>query len=469
MFHLNKLYVIPYNNIVSNDDLNNSMFIGIFNGQVMKNKKNTYFATDAIMLGPIQSIIKDVSTCHELSMIEIIDKMLNTCCEYVDGYINYTFDVKNYKSFYNLIEKLSCCNKFVVLSLSEKHRELMTKYGILELKEDSLTKDFELSTEAINIEPSRADHLVELAIAYSIKMYFSKYSFVGPKVDSLTKVYGATSGLNIGKYNIPLEQPIVKQMAKKGYWLVVSDLHYNHAFYYSFDNIFLNYRITQPSIKKYIDPTKHLISFVMSDGDNVSFLSGKIPRMMKQDRNYPLTWTISTEAPKSFYQTLYDFNKNHKDDYYIAAGAMPFDQWPKKIAEEYSDNVMYKLQEHGFELVNEFESAMYNATCIDVSKRTFKYPVMLFNYWNYALNRKPTIKNGYLHLTATDVIMLECDINKVINKEYKNEKYSIIAIGINLINSIDKLTEIINKITLNNDNIEIVNLQDILSSHQFKY
>lgn len=94
------------------------------------------------------------------------------------------------------------------------------------------------------------------------------------------------------------EKRFVEFISRLGYSICASDHSYNLSVLNSFE---CDYPVPEAQEKITPDPTKHYISLIISDGDNVQWLTNGINeyfRYLALDRDYPVTWGTPCICPE---------------------------------------------------------------------------------------------------------------------------------------------------------------------------
>lgn len=419
---------------------------------------------------------------HELKLNRIIGSTLDALKIVVDE-LDKRFIEKFYVdcskiskiNYYDLINKITKSGLFLLVSFNNENKTNLLNLGFKEILYNDISNSFinEFTSDIIYIRPDRLIHLIDIAIYKKVMMTFDKFSFsrcvkkllnevsdhIKKEINDKSffkKFYGFSDGLEINccgkKFDIPFEFFIIRSSTKHGYGCVLGDISFNYALMLYLDNIQIK---KTPIINfKQIDPTKRPISFVMSDGDNISFMANKIPRYLESSqRDYPITWTLSNLSPISYFNNI--INHFNEYDSYITAGSGYGYFYPDvndKLTKMIKNEEIVNILEG--KIISIFKSNKY------LENIDSKY-ILVFNILNYSLNRKPKKINGKTIITANHQLNFQHEIDnfiKRINTEKSNEPL-IIAININGIN-IQKLNEIVSKIK---DKVEIINLQQLLS------
>lgn len=388
-------------------------------------------------------------------------------------YVDFT---KNKKiDYYELVNRITKSGLFLLVAFDDSHKKSLLELGFKEILYDdiSLSYVYDYTSDIIYIRPDRLIRLVDIAIYKKVFVSFDKFSFsrcvkkllkevpdnVKNEINDrsyLKKFYGFSDAINFGCFEIPLEPFILRSSSNHGYVCVLGDISFNYALMLYLDHIQIR---RNPKINyKLIDPSKRLVSFVMSDGDNVSFMAGKIPRLLEMKRDdYPVTWTLSNLSPISYFNNIVDHFYEY--DTFITAGSGNGYFYPD-VNEELTKTIKNES------IINVIEgkfSSLFKKN--DYLKNIDSKYIFVVNIINYALNRKSYVTNGKTILTANHQFVFEREINdfvKRVNTE-KSMDPLIVMVNINNVNIV-KLNEIVSKIR---DKVEIVSLQQMISEMNF--
>ena len=416
---------------------------------------------------------------HDLNLNRIIgntsDALKIVSDELDKRLINKHFlSVSSNQNYYELVNKITKSGLFLLVSINKSHEQELLNLGFKEISNEDLMNSFvyEFTSDIIYIRPDRMVRLVDIAIYKKVFMSFDKFSFSNcvkkllKEVSNETvkkeindesffkKFYGFSDSIKLCCCEIPLELLIIRSSSRHGYGCVLGDISYNYALMLYLDNIQIK---KNPEIKyKLIDGKKRLISFVMSDGDNVSFMASKIPRMLESKRNnYPVTWTLSNLSPISYFNNI--INHFYEHDTFITAGS-GYGYFYPDINKELTKYIKNET------IVNVLEGSLLSLTQKNDYNIDSKY-VLVFNILNYALNRKSYTKNGTIILTCNHQLGFEHEINNFINRvnTENSQEPLIVAVNINSVN-IERLNDIVSKIS---EKTEIVSLHQLLSEMRF--
>lgn len=423
-------------------------------GQTIKHNIGHYVIDDCTVLDNCTyQYFNNVTKIDTLDFLPIIK-------DNIDFYIDYKVNLNNYQEFYDIINMIVRSKLFILISFNDIQKGKFEECKIPCKNISDIKLDYDYGLEKVYLDPKDCDHVIDIAIAYRCKIVFKTFSVPVQKTDTLVNIYGATPIISIFGINVPLEQMINKDIAKKGYKIIGCDTMYNLPLYYFLDQYVPKekYQMPKPIIDKYDMNTKHLISFIMSDGDNNGFLMHKIPDLMSKNRDYPVTWTISVEAPKCILNKLFTMN-NYKDSYIGGCGSPP-DMYNQNLLEQYMNYSKQKMEDIGFPIKNEIEMKLINAcgcdcTCTSVNYNKW-YKVLLYNYFKYDLK-----KSNNAYLVADDWLLLSSD--HLLQKSYPIGKTTIIAVNINKYN-ISMLTDIVKQLKSKYSHIEFVNLYTLLEN-----
>jgi len=436
------------------------LFRAILAGQCLKRNTGVYYVMGTRISGLIS---KYIPISNVLENDDDNKEILSHCEKFVDGYTCFPIDnpekeynvkISNYDKFMSLINNITRSDKFIMVSFNDEQESVCRNFNIPFIHEDKIYPVNDFVPELVYVRERVCDHLVDMAIAYSMKMVYRKFYFPAPKTNKLTMVYGSTSLIEIGSNVIPLEQMILADMARKGYQMIWTESTYNAAMCYHLDSRINNYKI--PPVVPLSDKvtTNHKVCIIMSDGDNVGFMYYKLPYEMSKKRipEYPLTWALNSHGPHIFYEAMYPYNKEHTNDFFILGENFPVDQVSETIRKQFFENTIAGQKKFGFSIVNIIENKLINSV-YDYSKVKYPFDILLFNYFNYSLNRKNTKSK----ITTNKVLMFSWD--NISNCKFEGP-YTILVINMNLI-KIEGLNKIVQEIQTKRPDVSFVNLQEL--------
>jgi len=414
------LVIIGYKN-------KDNIFSQVISGQLLLKKVPLVLTIEMEFLTPI--IIKYFENVIRIENDDAV--ILNLLHIYVDNFIFFPNYKENYTEFCEVVHNITFLETFTVIAFTDEQMSLLNSFGIPLIdvpwtgsRTDSRTDS---NNELIYIYPDSCDRFISLSIAKSIKIVFSKFSFPADPVTTLTKVYGATPFFK----GIPLEQLLITDIAKKGYRLIVCEM-YDHVLYND-----IIPKVKYPNSLRFNEGLSLrnngsvVLSFVMSDGDNINFLAGRIIKMMKfkRSRDYPLTWTISADAPEFFYLMIKD-NNTCVNDYYINGPGSACDNFTSELQEQYNELRKQQAEKFNFKINNEIESNI-SSLLFDTNRYTNK--TLRYNYFSYSRLLPYADSNSSVSLLYGSLtIMVPKDLEKIMSIDFKPGKY-IIPVGINLI------------------------------------
>ena len=221
----------------------------------------------------------------------------------------------------------TACNYATVkgwLAVPEELKDLAESCGLKLMKDISedeydykfLKKFFneyrdEFSDKGIVHIKSEARGLRDFAIQQGMYICYTDSSRKGNRF--LKKVLNDTAESGIVLGWCEKEKDFVKFISKLGYSICASDHSYNLSVLNSFDCGF-SAPVTNEKITP--EPDKHYISLIISDGDNVQWMTNganEFYRYLKLERDYPVTWgfpcicqEICSATAKMFYSDADD-------------------------------------------------------------------------------------------------------------------------------------------------------------------
>lgn len=380
----------------------------------------------------------------------------------------YYYVVKKEDNIYDVINKITGTKCFVI-PIFDISQMVYLPYYIKEIKKLEDYKEFN-KKNVIIVPKKKISRIIDLGIAMNYKMENTILSFNKGDLEVPFKVYGWANDLSInGVEIIPMEYKIVRDISKQDGVMFSCVTMYNAGLQYSLNypkNVVFNTHTLENIVK---DKNKHYISFIMSDGDNVSFYYFRFIKYLLQEReNLPLTWTINPGAPEVLLDMFYDEWMNQqnvlnqgKNDYFICApsgnGYSFFDLSKNSNIKE-TEDMMLKKNLSDINIINGglniFHKNDYNIFNQDIVKNVIEY-----HFLNYSLNKKEYMSSNGINIRyGNKKLFLSCDKNKFLNSTFKKGEKSIIPVCINTFD-VYALCDIVNKLKKKYDYIEFINLK----------
>jgi len=276
-----------------------------------------------------------------------IETITRLCLDDIEGYV-----LTTEKTFYKDLNELVRDKRFLLLVIEPYLEDICKKLNI-----EKVTPKPELEFDKhsfLNIKYSRRSSSIDLAVKDRLYTNFTNF-FRKPKhiVKPFT-VFGWAGTKKLFGIDIPLEGPYVSTMTRSGGKILPADLNHNLALYYSLNSKFEDFKLPKET-PEYISPiTKHLISFVISDGDNMGMIDSKIKAELSQQRDFPVNWTLNPSMPKMFIKYMYDRIGSFNDGLIVAPSGSGYLFVSDVVeTENYWNPLQSQMKELGLSVINQ--------------------------------------------------------------------------------------------------------------------
>lgn len=320
--------------------------------------------------------------------------------------------------------------------------------------------------------------LVDFAIAYKC---FSLFSNFIPKLPDFLqpgfRVLGWSGSLGI----IPTESLYVYTVTRRGGRVIASD---------SITNLALFSRLhpetglctTPQEIKKiiYDKNKKHDMAFVLSDGDNLAFMTWMKGTIKSQP--FPMTFTVNPEAMELCPTLLSYFFKHASNQHGFISGPSgagycfpaSYNEEQKKLYQEETEK---SLSNTGLNMVNQiniswqglfsFLKYWFTGTTFPTIPNTVEignHDILSTDYFSYSIGSGARRDNIW---TAKYQLMFSKDANNLIKaaKTLKNGEYSIVSVE-GWRYKMPKLISLVEELKASNPDIQLVTLQQLIEDHK---
>ncbi len=228
----------------------------------------------------------------------------------IEGYIL----VNDINSAQTELNALATSNSFWVLT-SQRNEELLIKAGIKRIgevpsDEDQFVSNYSKKALCLN-DPKKIDYLADWAIYSGCRTTWKENGFwwdgtskFFENLDRPFSTWGwaSSKSLEVGslQVEIPLEHNTVRTISMNGGFFTPSDFSQNLAIFNNFRPV---HNLQPKPYKKVSCPKdRHILSFLMSDGDNLAYLARKMLRngsgvyTNSKRGSIPVGWTVSPAA-----------------------------------------------------------------------------------------------------------------------------------------------------------------------------
>jgi len=460
-------------NFNSDEDKEKFIILSVLAGQLIRFNSKINILINSLW-------VDDISNNYDKVIhISDIKEVLKLCLDSIEGYNIFSSE----KEFYTKINNLIRDERFLLLIPQNCLSEFLPIINSIDYTDFKPTLEFNKNA-FVNIKYSRKNYPIDLAIVNTLYIGFTNF-FIKPKhIQKPFIVYGWAGDWIINfnsktKLTIPLEGVYVAKMTRYGGSILPYDLNHNFATYFKNNN---TVKITNlPSeIPEIIKPeTKHLISLVISDGDNMGMINSHIKREMGYDRDFPVNWTLNPSMPKIFID--YMFSHNNNNDGFIVSPSGSAYQFVSEIKdkETYWKQLLEQMNEFGLSIINQISisrtglfsllgSYFFNlAICNNIPKHlpNKNIKILAYDYFDYSKG------NGKFNFNDNDSLVLtpgplrlyfQKDKKKFENFVWPDDKSLKIIISVNFNGyKIPKLKEIMGSLP---KNVQIVNIHTLIKS-----
>jgi hypothetical protein len=367
---------------------------------------------------------------YDFNYTSSVDYTLDRVLEYVtpEGYI--LGSSEDERAFVN---KLSQDSRFLLVAFNEEHEAILQKKSIFKVSPE---KNSEFSDNVLIFEnPDNREYLVDLAIANHAMMTWNKNTFGDyDHLKAPFKVYGWGSAFSIFGQEIPNEGLIVNEISKRGGVIYAADYSRNLHIHGAIEP---NEPVLAPDpVFENITDSDHLISFLMSDGDNLNVMK-RLFQTTSTPKEIPIGWTVNPDAPKIFLKKIFD-TADPRDSFVASPSGYGYcypNKMPLESREYYSKETERVMQDLGLTILNQVNfslSGLVNFVQDYIIKTIFWDPMpefvpvnvdgmIIYDYFNYDMGHgktKTNSINGKPVISGTKKLYFPGNYNQLLKRDY---------------------------------------------------
>ena len=396
---------------------------------------------------------------YTVNTTDSMEVLLDGVLKYVtpDGYI--LGSISDEKLFVNHLGQDS---RFLLVAFNEDQENLLNSRYIYR-KDPEITGIFNKNVLVFR-NPNLQEYMVDFSIAHHAMMTWNKYTFGDyDHLEEPFKVYGWGGTIDIFGKKIPNEGIIVNKISTKGSVIYAADLHQNlhiHSAIIPKDPV----KAKDPVFETVTD-NDHLLSFLMSDGDNPQVMS-RLWETTSSSKDIPMGWTVGTDSPKIYLKKIFD-TADPRDSFVAGPSGYGYcfpNKMPREFRSFYVQETERTMEELGLTILNQINFSFFgfmNFIQDYVFKTIFWDPMpnfvpvnvdgmIIYDYFNYDIGHGKTRKNvlnGRPIISGTKKLYFPENYDQLLNRNYPEGSMTFIPVNLwefpmvnitNLVHSIQK-------------------------------